>query len=275
MLLFYQKTAGAFSVFRVFAERENNMKKTIFTVLLLLLTVTALCSCTGQPEESKESFLPASSAEESSEIPESSEESKEELLLETTVAKIMKGGSISVEADVKVETAGEETSVSEYAYSFAADKDNNCGMICIRRQGEPADHVIISGGTWYDLNDEEKVYTSKPFDGTIESFTKGYTTGLHLGVTDNLVFVGSGTSDDTLNTDGTAVGNLRYEKYSLGSVSEEVSDSDACVTYYFKNGEPYSEVMETSSGKTTFIFRSFGSAADTTVFAIPDDYSET
>ena len=161
-----------------------------------------------------------------------------------------------------------------YNYKIAVDQDKELAMVDIKMPDETYGHLIIKDKKCCKLNDDTKSYMSQDFTENVKAFGEIYTTQLYLGMMNNIKLDSHGKADFE-SAYNEKEKDLDYEKYILTPDSDS-SDavSKAYITYYFKDGTPYAELLETDLGKTTFIFHKISNKiSDDSIFRIPDDYT--
>ena len=134
----------------------------------------------------------------------------------------------------------------------------------------------------YKLNDSKKEYETAVFENDARYFGEIYTTQIYLGTINNIVLESSGNKDITDNDTSEKI-PVAYEQYRITSADEMASSSnvensnsgDIKITYYFRNGQPYSEILNSDRGQTVIRFRKVSDKiSDNTIFDIPKDYTE-
>ena len=101
---------------------------------------------------------------------------------------------------------------------------------------------------------------------SIDSFIRAYTLDMNMGMSESLKIADSGTADFDKQKE------LDFEKYNV--VVSGDSNEKITVTYYFKDGKPYAEVMQSDRGKTTFIFKTVSDTIkDQKIFEVSKDYN--
>ncbi len=231
-------------------------------IILLLSIILMLSGCaSGKEESSRETseYMPAEIPQEVSVQRDTGE------LLESTFIKLWKSDTVYIEAEMTVEGKSDEKSI--YKYVIAGDKKNKSAMLEMEQPDGKKVHYIINGGKIYDINDSEKSYSAEEYKKTVGEFIDIYTKDMNLGISDSLKLSDSGT--------GKFEGKeMEFEKYNVKLSGD--SDEKISVTYYFKDGKPFSEVMQSDRGKTVFIFKTVSdSIKNKDIFKISDKYSET
>ena len=128
------------------------------------------------------------------------------------------------------------------------------------------EHYIVNDSKIYDINDSEKTYNVLEYKKSIDSFIRAYTLDMNMGMSESLKIADSGTADFDKQKE------LDFEKYNV--VVSDGSSEKITVTYYFKDGKPYAEVMQSDRGKTTFIFKTVSDTIkDQKIFEVSKDYN--
>lgn len=242
------------------------MKRMLLVVMILLLAVSAGCMVKSDEESSQNV----------SEIVESSEEVsvKKDIgeLLENTFIRLWESDKIYIDVKMTVQENGQSTDESDkseksvYQYIIAADKKQKLAMLNMEQSDDSKVHYVINGNKIYDINDDEKSYQLIDYEDTIEDFIKAYTKNMNLGISESMVLSESGTT----KFDGKE--NIEFEKYNV-SVSDNTSK--ITITYYFKDGQPYAEVMQSDRGKTTFMFQTVSDKiSNAEIFKVSSEYSD-
>ncbi len=245
------------------------MKKRI--CLFLSLTVLLLfSSCSKNPEPDHSDETSQVSSQEASPVPEESSDPMKGAILPSVLGFLQDGSSYYLKAEMKVEKTGKPDQSKQYQLLIAVDLQKNTAMVFAEMPDETI-HVLVKNKMSYRIHDEEKSYSVQRFTGGLASLAKSYTSDLYLGVTTGLSLIESGKASITL-TDGSAPVSADYEKFEMLNT---VSSTDALYfTYYYIQQKPVMEIMETSSGKTTYIFREISDTIkDTSVFSLPSDYT--
>jgi len=223
-----------------------------------------------QESKTEESKTEESKTEESKSEESETEESKtEESKTEETSEE-----SKSEESKSEESSQSESENVMVYNYKIAVDQDKELAMVDIKMPDETYGHLIIKDKKCCKLNDDTKSYMSQDFTENVKAFGEIYTTQLYLGMMNNIKLDSHGKADFE-SAYNEKEKDLDYEKYILTPDSDS-SDavSKAYITYYFKDGTPYAELLETDLGKTTFIFHKISNKiSDDSIFRIPDDYT--
>ena len=209
----------------------------------------------------QESKTEESKTEESKTEESKTEESKtEESETEESKTEESKTEETSEESKSEESSQSENESVMVYNYKIAVDQDKELAMVDIKMPDETYGHLIIKD--------------KKDFTENVKAFGEIYTTQLYLGMMNNIKLDSHGKADFE-SPYNEKEKDLDYEKYILTPDSDS-SDavSKAYITYYFKDGTPYAELLETDLGKTTFIFHKISNKiSDDSIFRIPDDYT--
>ena len=188
-------------------------------------------------------------------------------LLESTFMKLWKSDTVDIDVTMTVEGKEKSDEKQVYQYRIAGDKKNKNAVLEMEEPDGKKVHYIINDDKIYDINDSEKTYTVSEYKKTVDSFIKAYTTGMNLGMSESLKMADSGTTEFDKKKD------IEFEKYNVkvsGGAGEKIT-----VTYYFRNGRPYAEVMQSERGKTTFMFKKVADSVDNgNVFKVSDDYYE-
>lgn len=235
------------------------MKK-IMLILSIILMLSG-CSTGGTAESSVNS-------EGESEIPsEISVQKDTGEFLENTFMKLWKSDTVDISVTMTVEGKEKSDEKQIYTYRIAGDKKNKNVMLEMEEPDGNKVHYIINDSKIYDINDSEKTYSVSEYKKTVDSFIKAYTTDM-MGMSESLKIADSGTADFDKQKE------LDFEKYNVvvsGNSSEKIT-----VTYYFKDGKPYAEVMQSDRGKTTFLFKTVSDTLkDRKIFEVSKDYSES
>ena len=216
-----------------------------------------------------------SKTEESKTEESKTEESKsEESETEESKTEESKTEETSEESKSEESKSEESENVMVYNYKIAVDQDKELAMVDIKMPDETYGHLIIKDKKCCKLNDDTKSYMSQDFTENVKAFGEIYTTQLYLGMMNNIKLDSHGKADFE-SAYNEKEKDLDYEKYILTPDSDS-SDavSKAYITYYFKDGTPYAELLETDLGKTTFIFHKISNKiSDDSIFRIPDDYT--
>ena len=207
------------------------------------------------------------------------QESKtEESKTEESKTEESKTEETSEESKSEESSQSENENVMVYNYKIAVDQDKELAMVDIKMPDETYGHLIIKDKKCCKLNDDTKSYMSQDFTENVKAFGEIYTTQLYLGMMNNIRLDSHGKADFE-SPYNEKEKDLDYEKYILTPDSDS-SDavSKAYITYYFKDGTPYAELLETDLGKTTFIFHKISNKisnkiSDDSIFRIPDDYT--
>ena len=280
-------------------------RKTIIALCLSAVLAFTLCSCSGEDKKEEQSSADASKTEssavsqdESSSLPDGMGEllynsfgnlwSGETYYIDTTMA--VESASLSFETsddtskeESETEESKEESSQTEkenvivYDYKIAVDQSRGLAMLNIQMPDGTKGHLILKDRICYKLDDEAKNYMSQSFTEDIKLFGEIYTTQLYLGMMNNIKLDSHGKADFESPYISEKEKDLDYEKYIL-TPNSDASDaaSKAYITYYFKNGVPFAELLETDLGNTTFIFHKISDKiSDDSIFKIPDDYSNS
>lgn len=264
---------------------------------ILLLSAILAVSFTGcqifqsNEEENKEETSVESNAENSGtqSSQEASEESEQTTgnLLANSFGKLWKSKKYYIDVKMTVEVYGESDSSGEtsqksessfyvYDYIIAVDSDNALAGLNMIKSDNSFNHCVIKNNYSYDIDDTSESYTVSPYPDGEVYFAEQYTTDICLGMTDYLVLEDSGSAKYNASSDSSAE-DVQFEKYKVTSTSEASGSilGDATVTYYFKNGGPYAEVMKTAKGQTTFEFRKVSNKIETEdIFKIPENYQK-
>ncbi len=235
------------------------MKK-IMLILSIMLMLSG-CSTGGTAESSVNS-------EGVSEIPsEISVQKDTGEFLENTFMKLWKSDTVDIEVTMTVESKENSDEKQIYQYRIAGDKKNKNAMLEMEEPDGNKVHYIINDSKIYDINDSEKTYSVSEYKKTVDSFIKAYTTDM-MGMSESLKIADSGTADFDKQKE------LDFEKYNV--VVSGDSNEKITVTYYFKDGKPYAEVMQSARGKTTFLFKTVSDTLkDRKIFEVSKDYSES
>ncbi len=265
------------------------------SVLLLSAVIAASftgCSIFQSDNEKKEEESSAVSDIENSKE-ESSKETSEASrpvtgnLLENSFGKLWKSKTYYVDVKMTVEAYGESTESDEsvedtaesqfyiYDYIIAVDSENALAGLNMIKSDSTYSHYVIKNNYSYDIDDSAGIYTVSPYPDGEVYFAEQYTTDICLGMTDYLVLEDSGSAKYSVSSDAEEE-DVQFEKYKVTTTSEASGSilGDATVTYYFKDGVPYAEVMKTAKGQTTFEFRTVSNKIETEeIFEIPEDYT--
>lgn len=239
---------------------------------LIVLCLASVCFCTACQKDAAEE-KPSETADASAEREESSEP-EPVCLLDESFGKLYSGTTYYLETDMTVESTSSPDTSSRYHLTIAVDKAANQAMLLMNVENGSENHIIIRDGQSYNLNDADKTYTVQSFEDSIDLFARLYTADLYLGVTEPLTLTDTG--DKKITLDGKEK-TVTYEEYRMAApdTSAEATE-EAYVTYCFDNGKPCQEVLETVSGKTTFVFRQVTDHLPGSVsFTMPDDYRKS
>ena len=246
------------------------MKRKIIAMLCVMTLALSFGGCKGQ--EGQPSEKPSEPSAESSVESSAAEELTQ---LEKTFGVIDQSDQLYIVTDMKVESNSSQEESSRYHMTIAADKKQQQASLEMKIDDKTEMHIIIKDGKSYLLNDQDKTYTVRKFEDTVEGFTDMYTKELYLGVTEPLQLVEKGEQKIQPDTSEKET-NTVFEKYRLtGEAEHSASADEAYITYYFLHDAPYYEVLETSEGKTTFSFTAAsGTLTVNGAFDIPKDYEE-
>ena len=232
-------------------------------IILFLSIIIMLSGCsTGGNSES------AVNSEQSSEIQsEVSVQKDTGELLESTFMELWKSDTVDIEVSMTVEGKEKSNEKQVYQYRIAGSKKNNNAMLEMKEPDGKTVHYIINDDKIYDIDDSEKTYTVSEYKKTVDSFIKAYTTDMNMGMSESLKIADSGTADFDKQKD------IEFEKYNV-KMSDGTGEN-ITVTYYFKDGKPYAEVMQSDRGKTTFTFKKISDTIkDENIFKVSKGYSE-
>ena len=187
-------------------------------------------------------------------------------LLESTFIKLWKSDTVDIEVTMTVEGKEKTDEKQVYKYRIAGDKKNKNAMLEMEEPDGNKVHYIINENKIYDINDSEKTYNVLEYKKSIDSFIRAYTLDMNMGMSESLKIADSGTADFDKQKE------LDFEKYNV--VVSDGSSEKITVTYYFKDGKPYAEVMQSDRGKTTFIFKTVSDTIkDQKIFEVSKDYN--
>ena len=187
-------------------------------------------------------------------------------LLESTFMKLWKSDTVDIEVTMTVEGKEKTDEKQVYKYRIAGDKKNKNAMLEMEEPDGNKVHYIINENKIYDINDSEKTYNVLEYKKSIDSFIRAYTLDMNMGMSESLKIADSGTADFDKQKE------LDFEKYNV--VVSGDSNEKITVTYYFKDGKPYAEVMQSDRGKTTFIFKTVSDTIkDQKIFEVSKDYN--
>lgn len=221
------------------------------------------------------SFTACSSNEETSSV--SSDISETESSVETgeigdllmnSFGKLFTGSTYYIDVNVVSESYLSESDSSSqsinYSYEIGIDIENEkAGMNISTYDGQNVS-MVIKDGVGYEISHDDKKITTHTSDIDVAELGKAYTTYVSLG----------SLSGVSLSTSGITTYNgteCDFERYIV--VLEETSETNnATITYYFKDGTPVAEVMESASGKVTFTLNKVSDKIDESIFDIPDEY---
>lgn len=241
-------------------EREIFFVKRIILILSIILIMSG-CSSEKNGESSVNSdYTPAEIPQEISVQKDTGE------ILEKTFVELWKSETVYIEADMTVEGMEKTGEKQVYKYRTAVDGKNKNAMLYMEEPDGKKVHYIINDGKIYDIDNSEKKYSVSEYENTVDSFLKAYTIDMNMGMTEPLKIADTGITE----FDGQ---ELEFEKYNVKVA--DGSDENITVTYYFKDGKPYAEVMQSDRGKTSFLFREVSdSIKDSNIFKVSKDYSE-
>ena len=189
-------------------------------------------------------------------------------LLESTFVKLWKSDTVDIDVTMTVEGKEKTDEKQVYKYRIAGDKKNKTAMLEMKESNGNKEHYIVNDSKIYDINDSEKTYNVLEYKKSIDSFIRAYTLDMNMGMSESLKIADSGTADFDKQKE------LDFEKYNV--VVSDGSSEKITVTYYFKDGKPYAEVMQSDRGKTTFIFKTVSDTIkDQKIFEVSKDYSES
>ena len=234
------------------------MKKIILFLSIILML--SGCSTGGTAESSVNS----------EEVPETESEVSVQKdtgeLLESTFMKLWKSDTVDIEVTMTVEGKEKTDEKQVYKYRLAGDKKNKNAMLEMEEPDGNKVHYIINENKIYDINDSEKTYSVSEYKKTVDGFIRAYTLDMDMGISESLKIADSGTADFDKQKE------LDFEKYNV--VVSGDSNEKITVTYYFKDGKPYAEVMQSDRGKTTFIFKTVSDTLkDKKIFEVSKDYN--
>ena len=234
------------------------MKKIILFLSIILML--SGCSTGGTAESSVNS----------EEVPETESEVSVQKdtgeLLESTFMKLWKSDTVDIDVTMTVEGKEKTDEKQVYKYRIAGDKKNKTAMLEMKESNGNKEHYIVNDSKIYDINDSEKTYNVLEYKKSIDSFIRAYTLDMNMGMSESLKIADSGTADFDKQKE------LDFEKYNV--VVSGDSNEKITVTYYFKDGKPYAEVMQSDRGKTTFIFKTVSDTLkDKKIFEVSKDYN--
>ncbi len=227
----------------------GGLMKRFITILLSAVFVLAFAGCASGNDSENSGESSHVSADVSQESPEPEPETR----LKKCFGDLYEQEEYYISTDITVVSSASPESVSKYALTIAADNKNNAAMMRMTpSQGEPV-HIVINDGFSYNINTETDTFTQQAFTDNVSSFTSSYTTELYLGITEGLVL--KDTGEEEIKIEGSdKKQKLYYEKYQVTGGEEDSLSDGMTITYYFDGDTPKMEIMETSAGKTTFVF---------------------
>lgn len=240
------------------------MKK-IAVLLLTGLLAVSFTACSSEDEASSDS----SNSSVSSEISTTGEIGD---LLMNSFGKLFTDSSYCIDVSIFSESYSSDSTNSEdtiqYSYEVAVDVENQKAGLDISTDGQNVS-IVIKDGIGYEINHDDKLITTHTSDVDVQDFADSYTTYLYIGTLSGITLSSSGITkyNDT---------ECNFERYILSA--DDISDvsnvtiNTATITYYFKDGVPIAEALESTSGKTTFTFNKVSNDIDESIFDIPDDY---
>ncbi len=263
-------------------------------IVCIIIGVLILWSCTACSQNSNDEQS-ATGAEGSHTEKEISNDTSESFVSENSLSdtpegmgeqlynsfgKFWTGTYYYIDMVMRVEPADQESSsdtafVSEYNYKIAVDQDDELAMLNMTMPDGTTGHLIIKDGKCYKLDDKNKNYMVQDYPYSVKGFGELYTTDLYIGMMNHIMLEKQGKEDFKLSENENPV-KLDFEKYKLTPDSES-SDAvtEAYITYYFDNGKPYAQLLETDKGKTIFIFNEItDKRGSDNLFEIPGNYNE-
>ena len=231
-------------------------------IILFLSIILMLSGCsTGGTAESSVNSEEVSETESEVSVQKDTGE-----LLESTFMKLWKSDTVDIEVTMTVESKENSDEKQVYTYRIAGDKKNKTAMLEMKESNGNKEHYIVNDSKIYDINDSEKTYNVLEYKKSIDSFIRAYTLDMNMGMSESLKIADSGTADFDKQKE------LDFEKYNV--VVSDGSSEKITVTYYFKDGKPYAEVMQSDRGKTTFIFKTVSDTIkDQKIFEVSKDYN--
>ena len=236
------------------------MKK--FAVLLIAgLLAVSFTACSSDEGTSSDNLISSVS----SEVSTSGEIGD---LLMNSFGKLFIGSKYYIDVAITSETYSTESTGSEdkieYSYELAVDLENERAGLNMETYDGQNVSIVIKDGIGYEIEYDEKTVTTHTSDVEVSDFAQSYTTYVYLGTLSGI----------TLSTSGITTYNgteCEFERYII-VLSETSETNNAMVTYYFKDGTPVAEVMESGSGKVTFTFNEVSDNIDESIFDVPEDY---
>ncbi len=246
-------------------------EKKVVQMKRLICIAAALCLLTACSNQDNDQSSQKSSLSDESRVQSVTEQSKQEskaktigTLLGNSFKRLYESGNYYIDAYMITDKYGDNK--SEFTTTVACDAKKNRLYAVTKQQDEVSGHILLCDNKRYIIDDENMSYTVSEQTDSARSLGKTYTTGIYMGLYENLILQKTEKKEYTYSSQNKKE-MLTCEVYSSGTPDEK---NDISVSYYFSGAIPAAEIIETKNGTTVFEFNTVSeSAPDESIFDLP------